>query len=376
MTAPGTVAANNDFVAQWADIGTDVLTACERVGKSGWYVLGTEVRAFEQELATAWGVPHAVGTGNGMDALEIALRAAGLRPGDRVLTTPLSAFATTLAIVRAGGVPVFADVDASGLLDLSLADALCTADASLRWMLPVHLYGHCLDLRELTHLQEKHGIRVIEDCAQSVGASFHGTPCGTVGMAAATSFYPTKNLGALGDGGAILTRHGAMADACRCLRDYGQSAKYHHAEAGLNSRLDELQAAILRTALLPRLPGFTARRRAIAARYFDGIRSAHVRPVPEPAGSQGVFHLFPVLVDGDREAFMAHLRTQGVQSAVHYPVLIPAQPALAAGAFECLTPLGRASHFAAAEVSLPVHPQLSDDAVRAVVDAVNSWKPS
>ncbi len=365
----------NDFRALWREIRAAALEAVDRVGKSGWFILGREVEAFEQALAAHWGMRQAVGTANGMDALEIALRAGGLQAGDKVLTTPLSAFASTLAILRAGGRPVFVDVDESGLIDLSLARQAFTADSSLKWFLPVHLYGHCLNLDALASLRDAFGLRVVEDCAQSIGATWGGRICGSVGFAAATSFYPTKNLGAMGDGGALLTNESKIAETARMLRDYGQSAKYQHAEPGLNSRLDEVQAALLHDALLPRLADFTRRRRLIAAFYHRELRHELIDPIHQPEGSGSVFHLYPVLVEQDRDDLLKHLQRLQVHAAIHYPVLIPDQPAMRAAGGEIFGSLHRASRIARREISLPMHPFLTDSQVENVVAACHFWRP-
>src|SRR5882724_11169339 len=187
----------NDFKRQWEQVEERVLDAVRRVGASGWFILGNEVDAFEKALAELWGVSHAVGTGNGLDALEIALRCLGLQPGEKVLTTPLSAFATTLAILRAGGGPVLVDVDDFGRIDLDQCREVLTKDRSIRFLVPVHLFGFPLPLDELARLRTDFELRIVEDCAQSIGASYGGTRAGTIGQIAATSFYPTKNLGAL-----------------------------------------------------------------------------------------------------------------------------------------------------------------------------------
>jgi dTDP-3-amino-3,4,6-trideoxy-alpha-D-glucose transaminase len=364
----------NDFTRQWADAGTDVMAAVDSVGASGRYVLGAEVAAFEAALAEKLGRAAAVGCASGLDAIEMGLRALGLRAGEKVLTTPLSAFATTLGIVRAGGVPVFVDVDASGLLDLALAEAAVAADPSIRFLVPVHLYGHALDLERLAELKARYGLRLVEDCAQAIAARRGGRPVGSAGDLGVLSFYPTKNLGALGDGGAIVTDDTALCDACRSLRDYGQSGKYEHTVLGLNSRLDEIQAAVLRRAFLPRLERWTERRRAIARIYLDGIRSPRVRPLRVAPGSESVWHLFPVWVRGERRAaFVAHLRACGVQGAVHYPKLICDQRALRDVPFEVRGELPRARSLAEGEVSLPINPYLEDTEAVRVVDAVNSW---
>lgn len=367
---------SNDFTAQWQDCSRDILDACSRVGQSGWYVLGKEVASFEQELAATWQIPHAIGTANGMDAIEIALRAAGLQQGELVLTTPLSAFASSLAIIRAGGIPVFSDTDATGLLDLNLASKVLAQQPDIRWLLPVHLYGHCLDLDHLRTIQQQHGVRILEDCAQSIGATHHGQPCGSAGFAAATSFYPTKNLGALGDGGAILTSNPDLADTCRSLRDYGQTAKYQHEHLGLNSRLDELQAAILRSAFLPRLAASTERRRTIAAAYHQHLANPAVATLPAPPHSHSVHHLFPIRITaGKRASFMHHLQQHGVSSAIHYPGLIPDQSAMQHTRFSCATPLETARSLASSEVSLPIHPYLTDAQLDHIIATVNQWTP-
>ena len=365
----------NDFIAQWREVGADAQAALQRVGESGWLILGREVKSFEAELAAYCQLPHAVGCASGLDAIEIALRVLGIAPGDKVITTPLSAFATTLAIVRAGGVPVFVDVDGSGLLDLERVAHALSRDRSIKFCLPVHLYGHALDARALERIAALPGVQVVEDCAQAIGAQSRGKPVGSTGAIAATSFYPTKNLGALGDGGALLLSSAELAAQARCLRDYGQSAKYVHAQLGMNSRLDELQAAILRSALLPRLPQLTARRRAIADAYRLGLNNPALQVPHIPDGSSSVWHLFPVLVDGPRAELVAHLDRAGIGSAVHYPTLIPDQPALAHVRFERLDSLTMAEHFAESELSLPIHPYLSDEQVERVIAACNSWTP-
>jgi dTDP-4-amino-4,6-dideoxygalactose transaminase len=365
----------NDFRAQWKTVGPEVLAAVDRVGASGWYVLGREVERFESALASTWGLPHAVGVGNGLDAIEIGLRCLGIRPGDKVLTTPLSAFATTLAVMRCAGVPVFVDTDASGLLDLDRCRDLLSRDSRIRFAVPVHLYGHCIDLERLEALREEFDLRIVEDCAQAIGARFRGRGVGTVGQVAAVSFYPTKNLGTLGDGGAVVTADDALARRARALRHYGQSADYVHDEAGLNSRLDELHAAVLGDVFLPRLTRWTARRSDIAMRYRSTIRDGAVRPVPVPEGSSSVWHLFPVLCEpGRREAFRAHLSNAGVSTGIHYPRLIPEQKAmLDYGSHEVHGPLANARLLAGGEVSLPIHPFLLEEDMDRVIAAVCAW---
>jgi dTDP-4-amino-4,6-dideoxygalactose transaminase len=360
--------AANDFARQWRDIRADALDAVDRVGRSGWLILGEEVESFERELASWWGIPHAVGVASGLDALEIGLRCAGIEPGAKVLTTPLTAFATTLAILRAGAEPVWCDVDESGGLDLEQAVAALAADPAIKAVLPVHLYGHPLDRVALEKLSAEHGVAVIEDCAQSAGASRDGEPTGAVGIAAATSLYPTKNLGALGDGGVLLTADAEVAARARRLRDYGQSARYEHSEPGLNSRLDELHAAILRSSLLPRLDWFLQRRAEIARRYGESLRDTPLGPIEASGGSSG-HHLYPVeVVEGDPTEVAETLRREGIGVGRHYPFLCPEQEA-AAGRGAVLGDLPVARRLAERELSLPIHPYLDDEEVEAVVEA-------
>jgi dTDP-3-amino-3,4,6-trideoxy-alpha-D-glucose transaminase len=365
----------NDFPRQWQAIGADCMSAVERVGKSGWYVLGREVEAFEAELAEFCGTRFSVACANGLDAIEIALRAMGMLPGQKVLTTPLSAFATTLAIHRAGGEPVFVDVDRSGNIDFDEAERVLAADRGIRFMVPVHLFGHCLDLDRLEALRNRFDLHVVEDSAQAIGASFRGRGVGAVGQAATLSFYPTKNLGALGDGGALLTNDPELAKRFQNLRDYGQSSKYVHDALGLNSRLDELHAAILRQAMLPRLAAWLQRRIEIANRYTSSLDNARVDVVGPVDGASSCWHLFPVLVrDGGRDSLMAHLKEKNIQSGIHYPMIIPDQRAMAhTTQYRQEHAFSVARSFSTGEVSLPINPFMSDEEVDRVISAVNAW---
>lgn len=347
---------SNNFRRQWEDLREDALAAFEKVGASGWYVLGEEVRGFEAALAALWGFPHAAGVASGLDAIEISLRALGCGPGDRVLTTPISAFATTLAIVKIGAVPVFVDTDDMGLIDLVRCHEVLRGRPDIRFFVPVHLYGFPLDCIALRRLRDQHELLVVEDCAQTNQSA---------GQIAATSFYPTKNLGAMGDGGAILSRDAALDARIRALRDYGQIGKYRHDFIGYNSRLDELQAAFLRRACLPRLERWTARRREIAAAYLKGIRNSAVRLPTPPEGSEPAWHLFPVWVDPElRDSY---------GFPVHYPWAIPDQNALNGVQLETPDGCQNARRLCASEVSLPIHPHLNDAEVAEVIAAVNSF---
>lgn len=367
----------NDFTRLWDVCRDSALSAMDRVGGSGWYILGKEVEALEDALTQACGHGRVVGCANGMDAIEIALRGLGVRPGEKVLTTPLSAFATGLAIVRAEGEPIYCDVDEHGLIDPEAVQTCLEALPDIRFLIPVHLYGNMADMTALRGLADRHGVTIIEDAAQAIGASRDGIAVGRLGRAAAYSFYPTKNLGVIGDGGALATDDEALAPMARALRNYGQgSRRYVHEEIGLNSRLDELHAAVLRDAFLPHLEAWTARRRAVAQRYLDKIVHQAITLMPGPDKEGGVRHLFPVLAPvGRTEAFIAHLADSGVQAGRHYPSLIPDQPAMRNRSHppSVFGDLTRAAAIAAREVSLPINPFLTDDEVSYVIDTVNAW---
>jgi dTDP-3-amino-3,4,6-trideoxy-alpha-D-glucose transaminase len=369
--------SQNDFQRRWVAIEQPVLNAVQRVGRSGRYILGEQVQAFESLLAKRWGIGHAVGVANGMDAIEIGLRCLGLSPGDKVLTTPLSAFATTLAIIRAGGVPVFVDVDESGGIALDQCCELLQQDPEIRHFVPVHLYGRPLDMNQLKKLKDDFDLSIVEDCAQAIGASHSGISVGTVGQLAATSFYPTKNLGALGDGGAILTDDKKIATKARVLRNYGQSAHNVHDQLGSNSRLDELQAAILCDVMLPNLEAWIALRRRTAQLYLDAIRNPLIRMCPPSTGSDPVWHLFPILVGkGTRDSLRGHLRERNIDTAIHYPRIIPDQSALTKNiTFKVSFEPTNARRFAAEELSLPIHPFLIETEILQVIDACNKWEP-
>jgi dTDP-4-amino-4,6-dideoxygalactose transaminase len=340
--------------------------AIDRVVARGWFVLGPEVEAFEAEFAAASGAAYAVGVGTGTDAIALVLRGLGIGPGDEVITSPLSAAYSALAIMMAGARPVFADIDPERLtLDAAQAERAITPRTKA--ILPVHLYGQPADMDAIAAVASAHGLALVEDCCQAHLATANGRPVGTIGVAGAFSFYPTKNLGALGDGGAIVTNDAALADRLRRLRNGGQRDRYHHETFGVNSRLDEMQAAILR-ARLPQLHAWTTRRRTLAARYRAALTAAPVQ-VPREHDAGHVYHLFVVRC-GDRAALQAHLAQRGVETLIHYPIPIPRQPALAATS-PALCPL---ADTACSEVlSLPLSPALGDADVDEVASAVAAF---
>jgi len=349
----------------------EIEAAIGRVLDSGRFILGDEVARFEESFAAFVGAPHAVGCANGTDAIALALRAAGARPGDAAIL-PANACVPVIAAVRqAGVVPRLADVDGATLtLDPSGVERARTPET--RFVVAVHLYGGVADLDGLADVARAADMTMIEDCAQSHGAEWRGRKTGTFGAAAAFSFYPTKNLGACGDGGAVVTADPEIAARLRQLRQYGWTRRDFAASEGWNSRLDELQAAIL-AAKLPRLEEENARRRAIADRYDAALEGLPVRRLSIRPGSLPARHLYPIRAPrGRRDALREHLARRGVETGIHYPVPLHLQPAYAFLGY-------RAGDFPVSEeacasvLSLPIHARLSDDDVELVVDAVRGF---
>ena len=339
--------------------------AVARVIEAGWFVLGPEVEAFETEFASACGARFAVGVGNGTDAITLALRALDIGPGDEVIVPAITAAFTGLAVIACGAIPRIVDVEQA---TLTLDPAACAAAVTARTkaIVPVHLYGQAADMTAIRRLAERHALAIVEDCCQAHLATDNGVPVGTRSEAAAFSFYPTKNLGALGDGGAVITGDEAVATRVRRLRNGGQRDRYRHVDAGVNSRLDELQAAVLR-ARLPLLPAWTAHRRQLASRYRSELPDA-VSPIVERDPGH-VYHLFPVRLP-DRDGLSAHLAREGIGTLIHYPVPLSAQQAFAAyEPAEC--PIASAA--SAELLSLPLHPRLTDADVARVARSVSAF---
>ena len=348
-----------------------VRDAIARVTARGWYVLGPEVEAFESEFAAASGATFAVGTGTGTDAIGLLLRAAdvgsgaaGSGQGDEVIVPAITAAYTALAVLAIGATPVIVDVDDE---TLTMDPAACAAAISKRTraIVPVHLYGQAANMPALMAIAARHQLAIVEDCCQAHLATCGGVPVGTFGIGGAFSFYPTKNLGALGDGGAAITNDRAVAERVKRLRNGGQTSRYVHVEAGINSRLDEIQAAVLR-ARLPLLSEWTRRRRELAALYRRSLPSG-IRPILERDPGH-VYHLYPVRASG-RQGLQAAMTAAGVETLIHYPVTLNQQTAFAAcRALEC--PI--AARATRELLSLPLHPGLQDADVRRVVTAAGN----
>ncbi len=340
--------------------------AVNRVIDRGWFVLGPELEAFEAEFAAASGAGHAVGVNTGTDAIALLLRGLGIGPGDEVITAPLSAAYTALAVMMAGARPVFADIDPERhTIDPGAVAAAITPRTAC--IMPVHLYGQPADTTALAAIAERHGLALVEDAAQAHLATCEGRAVGSFGAGAAFSFYPTKNLGALGDGGAITTSDPALADRLKRLRNGGQRTTYQHDEFGVNSRLDEMQAAILRERLR-RLPAWTTQRRTLAGRYRSQLAGAAVQ-VPQEFDAGHVYHLFVVRTDR-RDELRAHLTAQGIQTLVHYPKSLTRQVAILS---QSPAPCPEAERAAAEVCSLPLYPSLSHEDADLVAAAVQSF---
>jgi dTDP-4-amino-4,6-dideoxygalactose transaminase len=358
-----------DLSASTAELAEEIEEATTRVLRSGWYILGPEVEAFERAFAEHVGVRHCVGVGSGLDALHLALLAMDVGPGDEVIVPSNTYIATWLAVSRTGARPVPVEPDpATSNLD---PDRLAFARTRrTRAVLPVHLYGLPAPMDAIRAFAAHHDLRVLEDAAQAHGARWRGRRVGGLGDAGAWSFYPSKNLGALGDGGAVTTDDRRLAERLRSLRNYGSRAKYVHGERGLNSRLDELQAAILRVKLR-HLDVHNQRRAAIACYYLEALRDL---PLTLPAAADGaasVHHLF-VVRTARRDALMQHLRQRQIATLVHYPVIIPLQPAMARFGYQ-KGDFPIAERCADEFLSLPIHPELTDAEVETVAVGVRAF---
>jgi dTDP-4-amino-4,6-dideoxygalactose transaminase len=353
--------------------GDDIQQALQRVLEGGLYILGNEVATFEQEFASFVGVAHSIGVANGTDAIELLLRALDIAEGSRVAVPSQTAVASVSAIVRAGAAPLFVDVDpvTFTMLPESLNQAIhSSVGTQLKAVLAVHLYGHPAEMGELRGLCDEHNLILLEDCAQSHGATYQGKQVGSIGRGAAFSFYPTKNLGAIGDGGAVATNDTALADKVRWLRQYGWRERYVSDFNGINSRLDELQAAILRVKL-PFLTANNKRRRSLAAIYEKGLSDLPIQTPVSRLGCEHAYHLYVIRVK-QRDALMKYLTSRNIPAARHYPAAVHQQPGYAALAQHSL-PLPNTDALVPEILSLPLHPYLTREAVKYTIDAIHDF---
>jgi dTDP-4-amino-4,6-dideoxygalactose transaminase len=356
-----------DLTKQYTSIQPELDAATARVMQSGWFILGPEVAAFEREFAQYIDVNHAIGVGSGTEAIHIALLALGVGPGDEVITVSNTAVATVAAIELTGAQAVLCDVRADSML-MDVASLERAVTARTKAIIPVHLFGQSADLDPILKLARRKNIFVLEDCAQAHGATFHGKRVGSYGDIAAYSFYPTKNLGAYGDGGAIATNDAALADRANLLRQYGWRERYASDIKGMNSRLDEIQAAVLRVKLA-HLDAWNAARRERAALYGELLRTVTIPR--EMAYGESVYHLY-VVQSARRDELASYLKSRGIGTAIQYPFAIHQQAAYAdLGYRDADLPV--ASRLAHEILSLPLYPELALDDVRAVANAVNEF---
>lgn len=354
-----------DLTRQHQQIRAELSQAIEEVVQSGWFILGPQVEAFEQEFARYSDASHCVGVGNGLDAIQLLLRAYGIGAGDEVIVPSNTFIATWLAVSDVGATPVAVEpAPRTHNIDPSAIEQAITPRT--RCIIPVHLYGQPADMDPINEIAARHKLVVIEDNAQAQGALYKGRKTGSLGHAAATSFYPGKNLGALGDGGAIVTNDAQIADRVRVLRNYGSKQKYVHLEKGENSRLDEIQAAVLRVKLR-QLDAWNAQRRAIAAMYTEQLAGSAVTTPFVPDWAEPVWHLY-VIESSKRDGLQTHLAQHGVQTVIHYPIPPHRQA--------CYAPTHAALHYPIAEakagaaLSLPLFPGMNEVEVRQVAQAV------
>ena len=363
------------YQAQKAEIDA----ALVRAAASGWYILGSEVETFEREFAEYVGVGHGAGVGNGTDAIELALRACDVREGDLVFTVSHTAVATVSAVERLSAVPVLVDIDPNTYtmdperLRAAIADVKRNPELSAaraKAVVPVHIYGQAAPMPEILEIARKAGLRVVEDCAQAHGASLNGKKLGTWGDIAAFSFYPTKNLGALGDGGIVVGSDEKAIRRVRALRQYGWEARYVSSSRGFNSRLDELQAAVLRVRLTKLDEDNSVRRRS--ARLYDELLAD--TPVQRPVVANGAHHVYHqyVVRTPERDALKQFLERERIGTAIHYPVPVHLQPAYR-GSIATAGNLEHTERAAREVLSLPMYPQLTAVQVRSVCDAMAEW---
>ncbi|GBD48049.1 DegT/DnrJ/EryC1/StrS family aminotransferase [Methylopila sp. Yamaguchi] len=355
-----------DMTAQYAPLAAEIEAAVLGVLRSGRYVLGPEVEAFEADFAAFCGVQHAVAVDTGTSALHLALLAAGIEPGDEVITTPATFVATVAAVLYARAVPVFVDIDpVTWTIDPARIEAAITPRTKA--VLPVHLHGRLADMAAIRLIAERHGLIVIEDAAQAHGAERDGVRAGAFGDIGCFSFYPGKNLGACGEGGAVVTRRPELADAVRCLRDWGQEGRYNHVRPGFNHRMHALQGAALGVKLR-RLEGWTEARRALARRYDAGLAGLGIG-LPAPSdGADHAYHVYAIRTS-EREGMQRALADAGVGTGIHYPRPVHLQPAYASlghreGDFPHAEALARET------LSLPIFPELSPAQIEHVCRSV------
>ncbi len=365
-----------DLKAQYQTIKKDIDEAVKRVIDSQYFILSGEVNAFEEEIAAYTGVPYAAGVASGTDALILALKAFGIGEGDRVITSPFTFFATAEAVSLVGAKPVFVDIDPKTYnidpdkIEKLLRETSHELRDTIKAIIPVHLYGQCADMDRIMRIAEEHGLKIIEDCAQAIGASNNGRPAGSFGDAGAFSFFPSKNLGGFGDGGMVISNDKQAIERVKKLRVHGSVEQYIHEELGYNSRLDSLQAAILRVKL-KKLNEWLDARRAIAAKYDEAFSPLGIITPKVADGNAHAYHQYTMAVE-ERDRFVQYLNDNGIAARVYYPVPLHLQP--------CYRDLGYSigsfpisEELAEKVLSLPIYPELSEEKVNYIIQTVKDF---
>ena len=358
----------NNFKADYQYHQKTIDKAIQHVLNSGWYVLGGQVEQFEKKLANFSNTKYAVTVGNGLDALEISLLAHNIKKDDEVITSPVSAFATSLAILNTGAKPVFVDIDSeTGLISTKAIQKAITQKTKV--VLPVNLYGQMCDIKSIYKLCKQYNLKLIEDSAQSIGAERDNIKTGQLSHASCLSFYPTKNLGAYGDGGAIITNSTKVYEKAKSIRNYGQDSQYHHIYLGKNSRLDEIQAAIL-ISKLDQLPNLLKKRCNTAKKYQTKISNPKIQLLNSSIGH--TYHLF-VIKTHNRDKLIKHLKKENITSLVHYPKPLYAQPAIKHTHYKNNCTIGVAEEFCNQILSIPIHPYLKKQEIETIINTLNNY---
>lgn len=368
-----------DLKAQYQSIKKEIDKAVNDVIQSQYFILSSEVAALEEEIAAYTGVLNAAGVASGTDAIILALRVMGIKKGDRVITTPFTFFATSESISILGAIPVFADIDEKTYnidpdnIEKIMTEASPEVKSTIKAILPVHIYGQCADMERIMAIAEKYNLKVIEDCAQAIGATFMGRQAGSFGLAGAFSFFPSKNLGGFGDGGMVVSSDPKMINEIKKLRVHGSREQYIHEEIGYNSRLDSLQAAILRVKL-KKLDSWIEKRGQIAAKYDEAFAGLPITTPKVAAGNNHTYYQYTIAVE-KRDELVRYLNDKGIAARIYYPVPMHLQPC-----YRCLDygigsfPISE--RVAEKVLSLPVYPELTDEQVDYAIDAVKSFVAS
>ena len=356
----------NDLADEYLSINKEIDDAISRVINSGWYILGKELESFERAFSSYLNSNYCIGVASGTDAISLSLMALNIGRGDEVITTNITAFPTVTGILRAGATPVVVDIlPQDGLINQDLIEK--KINKRTKAIVPVHLYGQCCQMTKIVKIANKFNLKIIEDCAQSAGATFRGLKAGTIGDCGAFSFYPTKNIGAYGDGGAIVTKHRCVYEKILKMRNYGQTSRYYHNSIGLNSRLDEIQAATLNVKL-KYLDIWNNKRKLIAKYYNESL--INVVKLKTNSYGKAVYHLF-IIKSSKRKYLQNHLKKNNIQSLIHYPVPINKQQAFAFQKKEILT---NSEKFADEILSIPIHPFLKKNDLKKIVECINGFK--